>query len=198
MSSYSLAKLSITFFGLILAATVVRPEIELWIAMRGQHTKEPEHPSIVMLGDSHTHFVDWRLLLRCSRIANAGVGGDDTGQILARLPQVLAASPRLVVLLAGTNDARRYMPKEKTIANLHTIREMVESRGIRYISLSPPPLPSRGDAINTSIEAAMIRIPFTRDDLLDDQIHLRRSGYAKWRDAIMSIVTSYCSLSRLL
>jgi hypothetical protein len=174
-----------------LAAFFAWPDLELHLAMRGSGTN-PERPSIVMLGDSHTEFVNWKMLLRCSTIANYGVGGNDTAQILQRLPEVLATKPRLVILMAGTNDARRYVPPAETTSNLAIIKLQVAALGIEYVSLVPPPLPSRGDAVQTSISAASLSIPFTESDLLDDKIHLRRSGYAKWRDAIAPLVRKFC------
>ena len=173
---------------------LVQPTIELHLAMRGGGTN-PEHPTIVMLGDSHTEIVNWRLLLRCPNIANHGVGGNNTAQILQRLPDVVALKPKLIVLMAGTNDARRYVPPPETIANLQAIKEGVTGLGIELISLTPPPLPSRGNAISTAISAASVTVPFTDDDLMSDKIHLRRSGYAKWRDAVAPIVEKYCDVT---
>jgi hypothetical protein len=170
---------------------VAWPSIELHLAMRGGGAN-PERPSIVMLGDSHAEFVNWKILLRCPNVANHGVGGNDTAQILQRLPEVLATKPRLVILMAGTNDARRYVPPAETTSNLAIIKLQVAALGIEYVSLTPPPLPSRGDAVQTSISAASLSIPFTEGDLLDDKIHLRRSGYAKWRDAIAPLVREFC------
>lgn len=152
----------------------------------------PERPSIVMLGDSHTEFVNWRILLHCPNIANHGVGGNDTAQILQRLPEVIALNPRLVILMAGTNDARRYVPQADTVSNLQAIRRQVTERGIEYVSLTPPPLPSRGDSIMASVSAASMPVPFTEEDLLNDKIHLRRSGYAKWRDTIAPLARKFC------
>jgi hypothetical protein len=174
-----------------LAISIAWPSLELHLAMRGGGTN-PAHPSIVMLGDSHTEFVNWQVLLRCPNIANHGVGGNDTAQILQRLPQVLSLKPKLVILMAGTNDARRYVPQAETIANLQAIKQQAVERGIEFVSLTPPLLPSRGEAVKTAISAASVSIPFIDDDLLDDKIHLRRSGYAKWRDAIAPIVRKFC------
>jgi lysophospholipase L1-like esterase len=178
--------------GLFFAA----PEIRLRMALHGPGSN-PERPSIVMLGDSHTNFVNWRVLTGCYGIANYGIGGDTTAQMLARLPDVLSHRPRLVIVMAGTNDARRYVPAHETIENLQTIKREAIERGIEYVVLTPPPLPSRGDAINAAISAASLSIPFTEADLLDDKIHLRPSGYAKWRDAIAPIVKRHCGFSSL-
>jgi hypothetical protein len=174
-----------------LAAFFAWPSFELYLAMRGGGTN-PERPSIVMLGDSHTEFVNWQRLLRCSTIANYGVGGNDTAQILQRLPEALASNPRLIILMAGTNDARRYVSPAETIANLQAIKRQATERGIEFVSLTPPPLPSRGASIRISISAASITIPFTEDDLMDDKIHLRRSGYAKWRDTLAPTIKRFC------
>ncbi len=164
------------------AVWLAMPEIELRLALRGGH----QHPSIVMLGDSHTDFVNWKILTRCSNIANLGVGGNTTAQMLARLPAALALSPRLVIVMGGTNDALQHIDPGVTIANLRHMEDMASARGIRFVSLTPPPLQGQAIAVGA------LAIPFTADDVLDDGIHLRASGYAKWRNAITPIVREYC------
>ncbi len=181
-------------FGALLlasAALLFRSEIELWLAMKVRG-EEPQQPSIVMLGDSLTEVANWKILARCRSISNLGIGGNSTAQMLDRLSDALSKNPKLVFVMAGTNDARRYVPNAETLANLRTIEAKVTERGIAYASLTPPPLPSRGSAVDAAISGASLPIPFTLDDLQDDQIHLRRSGYAKWRDAIAPLVQKFC------
>jgi lysophospholipase L1-like esterase len=65
----------------------------------------PLAPTIAFLGDSHTANQDWDLLLGCHDTANYGVGGETSAKIMVRLEQVIAAKPRFVIVMAGTNDA---------------------------------------------------------------------------------------------
>lgn len=170
-----------------------KPDIELWLAMKGAHGPQPENPSIIMLGDSHTAFVNWRLLEHCENIANFGVGGNNTSQILARLPDVLDKHPELVIVMAGTNDALQNIDPNVSRANLRSIETQLINRKISFAILNPPPLPSHRERIEAIAETASLTVPFSEDDLLADLIHLRRSAYAKWRDAIAPLVQKFCS-----
>ena len=42
------------------------------------------------------------------KIVNAGVSGETTVQMLARMPEVMSLEPDIVVCLGGTNDVRRF------------------------------------------------------------------------------------------
>jgi lysophospholipase L1-like esterase len=50
----------------------------------------------------------------------------------------------------------------------------------------------RAKTIEEISDAATLKVPFSSDDLAVDGIHLRRSGYVKWRDAIAPIVKDIC------
>lgn len=158
------------------------PTIELHRALQPTSEPNPLHPTIVMLGDSHTAFVNWRMLLHCPNIANDGVGGNTTAQILARLPSVIAQNPRLVILMAGTNDALQHIDASETSKNIQAIQADLSKNVINLETISPP----------LSVAPATIPVFFDSSDLLPDGVHLRRSGYAKWRDAVTPIVRRYC------
>jgi hypothetical protein len=73
------AATAILFLMLIVgaAAYFVVPEVSLHNALQTKPLSEnPKHPSIVMLGDSHTEFPNWAKLLNCNSVANFGVGGE--------------------------------------------------------------------------------------------------------------------------
>lgn len=163
------------------AGWLALPSVELRLALRNS-----EHPSVVMLGDSHTDFVNWNILFRCSKVANFGVGGNTTAQMLDRLPGILALNPKLVIVMGGTNDALQGIAPETMAGNLRQMESLAKANNVRFVSLTPPPLAGH------TIGVGDVSIPFTQDDLLKDQIHLRASGYAKWRDAIAPIVREYC------
>lgn len=60
----------------------------------------------------------------------AGVSGNTTAQILARVGDVVAATPDLCVVVGGTNDILAAVPYATTIANLTAICEALRAAGI--------------------------------------------------------------------
>jgi len=168
-----------------------RSQLQSWLARQGAGPN-PQHPPIAFLGDSLVEGVNWRLLLHCRGIGNYGVRGDTTAQMLARLPPILELKPRLLMVMGGTNDALLDIAPEQTLANLAAIEAQATSNGTAYISFSPPPLPVRADTLAPVRAAASIAIPFAEADLSKDRIHLKASGYAKWRDAAQPAVLKYC------
>jgi hypothetical protein len=58
--------------------------------------------------------------------------------------------------------------------------------------LTPPPQ-SKERAIEAATNEATVSIPFTEDDLLADEINLKRSGYVKWRSVIAPLIQRYCN-----
>jgi lysophospholipase L1-like esterase len=168
-----------------------RSQLQSWLARQGAGPN-PQHPPIAFLGDSLVEGVNWRLLLHCKGIGNYGVRGDTTAQMLARLPPILELKPRLLMVMGGTNDALLDVAPEQTLANLAAIEAQATSNGTAYISFSPPPLPVRANTLAPVRAAASIAIPFDEADLSKDRIHLKASGYAKWRDAAQPMVSRYC------
>lgn len=168
----------------IAAVWLAVPTIELHLALQGPGER-PKNPSVIMLGDSHTEFVNWGLLLHCKGILNLGIGGNTTSQMLTRLPDALTLNPRLLIVMGGTNDALQHIAPQTTANNLRQMGNMAKANSVRFISLTPP-------QAGNPIGVGDLSIPFTRDDLLSDHIHLRASGYAKWRDTLTPIVREYC------
>jgi lysophospholipase L1-like esterase len=169
-----------------------RPHLELWLAMQGAGAS-PEQPLIAILGDSLVEGVNWRLLLHCDGIGNYGASGDTTTQVLARLPRILELKPKLLMVMAGTNDALLGIAPAETLANLRAIEAQTTMNGTAFVSFSPPPLPLKADALAPVRAAASLSIPFDESDLRKDRVHLKTSGYAKWRDAAMPTVLKYCA-----
>lgn len=80
---------------------------------------------------------------RTQRVGTFGVGGNHTGQIFARVSDVLALSPRpsFCVINGGTNDANLGMTAASTIANQQSTIDALIAGGITPILTSPPPMP---------------------------------------------------------
>lgn len=76
-------------------------------------------------------------------VVNAGVPGDNTKALLARLDRdVLVHKPELTILLAGTNDALNsaaLLPTEETAANLSNIVTKLRDAGSKTLMITPPP-----------------------------------------------------------
>jgi acyl-CoA thioesterase I len=62
-------------------------------------------------------------------IVNLGVPGNTTADGLARLSDLDAYHPKVVILLLGGNDHLKRVPKETTFKNLSNIIESIQARG---------------------------------------------------------------------
>lgn len=101
---------------------------------------------IVALGDSLTAGVagrsypeDLQTLLEKNgyryRVDNRGVAGDTTSDGLARLPDVIALHPVLVLLEFGGNDGLRGVPVPQIRANLEKMIQDLKAAHIRVVLL---------------------------------------------------------------
>ncbi len=68
-------------------------------------------------------------------IVNKGKSGDTTKTALARVDDVLAEEPGIVIVLLGGNDALRRIPKKETFENLSTIIERFQTAGAVVVLL---------------------------------------------------------------
>lgn len=70
---------------------------------------------------------------------NAGVGGERSDELLARMPDILAQSPGLAFALIGTNDAGQSIPLADFKASIEGIREAAAIVGVPVaFGLVPP------------------------------------------------------------
>ena len=69
------------------------------------------------------------------RVRNAGINGNTTGQMLARLGSVVGPRTRLVILQPGGNDRRRGISRDERRANVREIRGRLRQRGIAVVML---------------------------------------------------------------
>ena len=104
----------------------------------------PGENRVVFLGDSITDM--WRLEVSFpgKPYLNRGIGGQTTAQMLVRFRQdVLNLSPRVVVILAGTNDlAGNTGPAtlEDIEANFASMAELARGRGVHVVFASILPV----------------------------------------------------------
>jgi acyl-CoA thioesterase I len=96
------------------------------------------------------------------RVANAGISGDTTGGMLARLSSAVPEGTKIVILQFGGNDFRRNTAPEMRQANIASIQQQLRKRGIRLV---------QADGLVRSARAAGLVQP--------DQIHLTPEGYRR-------------------
>ena len=161
--------------------------------------------TFVFLGDSLTQEGRWAEWFPDVNALNFGVGGDTTDDALARLDDVIATSPDVIVLLIGTNDLGTRQNVEHLVRNVETI--CVELRralpGSRMLVQSVMP---RGREFAARIQDANIHIrqftstvraqflelwpAFALEDgelnpaYSDDRLHLTAAGYDAWLDEL--------------
>ncbi len=80
-------------------------------------------------------------------IANLGVSGDTTQKGLARLKELDAYNPKVVIVLLGGNDALQRVPPAETFANLRTIIADIQKRGAVVLLLGV-----RGGLVNNTFD----------------------------------------------
>jgi len=112
--------------------------------------------TIVAFGDSITQAGEvslekrWPSLLESvlatheAKVVNAGVGGNTSREGLARIDEVLAHQPALVLVEFGGNDAtdevERNVPLDEFLRNLETMREKFQVSGAAMLLLTFPPI----------------------------------------------------------
>lgn len=117
-------------------------------ALRASPVAEPR---IVLMGDSITYHWTPALLPRLGGATwvNRGIPGQNSSQMLLRFEDdVVALSPAVVVILAGTNDLRVHAGSHADAApailarlrsNVTAMSDIADARGIRVVLGSIPP-----------------------------------------------------------
>jgi acyl-CoA thioesterase-1 len=128
------------------------------------------------------------------RVVNEGVSGNTTTDGLDRIPEVLAAKPRVTIVEFGGNDGLRGLPLETTRANLAQMIQKLEAAGSKVLvaGLTLPPNYG-GDYVaqfgqifvDVSRKYNVPRIPFLLSDVVlrpglmqQDGIHPTAEGNA--------------------
>jgi acyl-CoA thioesterase I len=96
------------------------------------------------------------------RVTNAGINGDTTGGMLARLSSAVPEGTKIVILQFGGNDFRRNAPPEMRQANIASIQQELRKRRIRMV---------QADGLVRSAQAAGLLQP--------DGVHLTAEGYRR-------------------
>lgn len=82
----------------------------------------------VFLGDSMFSYGEWHEFLKAGHVKNRAIGGDNTRNILKRLPQVTSGKPRNVVIQCGINNFHQCIPCEQTTEEFGRIVATISSQ----------------------------------------------------------------------
>ena len=79
----------------------------------------PLHSSdIVFLGNSITDGCEWAELFENRHVKNRGISGDRSGWLLERLDSIIAAHPKKLFLMIGTNDLAAGISPDEIVPNV--------------------------------------------------------------------------------
>ena len=131
-------------------------------------------------------------------IVNLGVSGDTTADALARLSELDAYNPKVVVVLFGGNDYLRRVAQVQTFENLTEIVESIQAKGAIVLLLGV-----RGGLLNDHFDTEFKKLRNTHDtayvsDILDgllgkqeymsDEIHPNDAGYARIAERVYPVL----------
>jgi len=203
-----MTKTYIFVFAIILVIATVS-----FFVFRGDSVKNltnypPKNTTIVAFGDSlvfgtgSTKGNDFVSLLSRAifkLIKNLGVPGNTTTQGLARIDEVLAQDPGVVILLLGGNDYLQRMSRDETFKNLDSIITRLHASGAMVVLLGVQGS-MLGDAFKKQFEilsekhnVAYVKNVLdgikSKDHLMSDRIHPNDVGYAMIAEKIEPVLS---------
>lgn len=123
------------------------------------------------LSPEHAYPVRLQALLQAkgidATVVNAGIAGDTTGGMLARLESAVPAGTHIVIVQPGSNDERMGLGAERA-ANIEKIRSQLAARNTKLIVIE-----------NSVLDA------LPRSELRDDGVHFTPAGYAILAERIL-------------
>ena len=129
-------------------------------------TGNREQRLVVFMGDSITDMwshPEFGGFFPGKPYVNRGIGGQTTPQMLLRFrPDVIDLQPKVVVILAGTNDLAGNtgpMTLEQTEDNLASMAELAHAHGIRVVIASVTPVADVTGADGKKLEQTLKRPP---------------------------------------
>jgi lysophospholipase L1-like esterase len=163
----------------------------------------------VMLGDSITAAGNWSELFPTVRIANRGIDGNTSADILSRIDEIIECRPKLVFLMIGINDLVRNVQVSEITANVRRVIGALAEHGIPTVVQSTLLTDKSQKVLNEKVielNQALQRLCAQKDvKFLDlnsilsdgdalhprftwDGIHLWGDTYVRWADEIRPII----------
>ena len=179
--------------------------LSLWCRGRINHwpirNDPPRGRTVVAFGDSLTEgygvpagggYPEQLSRLLGITVVNKGVSGNTSADGLARLDDVLAQEPRVVLLCLGGNDMLRRMSPDEQFANLRAAIGRLHQAGALVILIGTEGLPTLMGGVDygqryrrLAEETGAVYVPDLLDgvigdrSLMYDQIHPNAAGYAR-------------------
>lgn len=172
-------------------------------------TLPPTPNSVVFLGDSLTDYAEWNELLPDINIANRGISGDTTTDVLDRLDNIIEAKPSKLLIMIGTNDLNAGRDTESITANyeqiVRKVREGSQDTKIYVQSVLPIGKGLTGNRSNEDIISLNKKLKVIadkyhsayidlyshfvtndqmREEFTHDGLHLTGKGYLIWQQEI--------------
>lgn len=102
---------------------------------------------VVFFGDSITEGWPLAQAFPGRSYINRGISSQNTSQMLRRFrAEVVDPNPRVVIILAGTNDIAAGFPLEKIKSNITAMADMAGAKGIRVVLASVLPVRDTSNA----------------------------------------------------
>lgn len=199
----------IPYDSLYLKSTVYKNQTEMFAMSK---MKEAD---IVFLGNSITAGGNWNDLLGRERIANRGIGGDNTLGMLHRLQYVYELHPKLCFIMTGINDLYADAPVELIFKNycavidtlrIHKIIPVIQST----LHVNPkwkrteeknPLVKQLNDLLKeyalknsitfVDVNAVLSSNGVLRDECTTDGVHLTAAAYGAWRELLFPILKKH-------
>jgi lysophospholipase L1-like esterase len=169
--------------------------------------------NVVMIGDSITEDAEWSEIFPQVNIANRGINGDKTDDILRRMEPIFAVNAKKAFIMVGINDIYQGRSVETTFANYTNIVQQLKSKGsavyiqstlecnknacgdtldkIRLLNLKLKAYAAQQKLIYININEGLTSEKYgLLNDYTYDGIHLLGSGYLKWSRTIAPYVNS--------
>ena len=105
------------------------------------------------------------------RVTNAGVYGDTTTGMLARLSSAVPEGTKVVIVQYGGNDFRRNTAPATRQANIASIQDQLRKRGIRVVQAD-----------------GLVRSAFAAGLVQSDRVHLTAEGYRRVASQLLASI----------
>lgn len=173
-----------------------------------QQAALPAGSTVVALGDSLTYgygasqetsYPTVLADLTKWTVINAGVNGDTSADVLARVEDIVKQTPDLVLLGVGGNDVLQRIPPDTTRANINATMDRLKSANIDVVLIAEPYFSTSalfGKASDNPLYkdiASAQEIPLysggwsailSDDTLKSDRIHVNAAGYRQFTQGL--------------
>lgn len=177
------------------------------------------NPDVVFIGDSLTYEGLWNEFFPNILVANRGINGDKTSDILKRVNSAISLSPKIIFLMAGINDVQENISINNISRNLKLIYDLIHKNKIRIILQSTIQCQKikcgednvkRINLLNQEIKKISLKNNLEFLDLEDlssetglssiytyDGIHLTIEGYNYWVSKILPYLDDYKNIKEI-